>query len=301
MAARQLYKFQSIDGTGLGWSSASLAKCLMSLTKLFDDHHHKFQVESFYPLRLVLTNDEFQQQLDLYGGVISLNPGSTTLQWLEVLMGITEESIHQLEHNRAALHEYQIHVQDAMNVKIRKGYSCTSREYFEFLQCLSDQSWLEDLNGDAGEVSSSSATTAIAPERVQLVVESPQASRRATVTNHGEIRVSAGMTLDSIIASVTKLRAKAWHQRHEEDLRQSQCKELAALLQYNIGSKVFKSRLNVSSEQYLNCLSALLALSQETKAKMKTCLAGNSLGITGRGRSCHVGDDGSILIPCDWR
>lgn len=293
LVVRQLYKFQAIDGTGLGWSSASLAKCLMSLTKLFDEHHHKLKVKSFYPLRLFLTNDEFQDQLDLFGGAISLNPGSTQIQWLEIMMTISDESIKQLELNRGILHDNQLHVQNALNVRIRKGFSCTSREYFDFLQDMSTQPILHE--------ESNTSSSAIAPERVQIIVESAQASRRATVTNNGEIRVSSGMNFDSIMSSVRKLRGKAWHQRIEEDHKQSQSKDLAALLQYELGSKVFKSRLHITSEQYLSCLNALLVLPEETKAEIKKYLAGNNLGITGMGRSCHLGDDGSILIPCDWR
>ena len=112
LVVRQLYKFQATDGTGLGWSSASLAKCLRSLAKLYDEHHKKFQIKSFYPLRLILTNDEHQEKIDQYGGTLSLNPGSTQIQWLDVLMDVSEASIRQLKINRDNLHRNQEFVQN---------------------------------------------------------------------------------------------------------------------------------------------------------------------------------------------
>lgn len=52
--ARQLYKFKSIDGTRLGWSSKSMAICLQRLAALHDEHIGKFQTNSFYPFRLII-------------------------------------------------------------------------------------------------------------------------------------------------------------------------------------------------------------------------------------------------------
>eukprot|EP00554_Chaetoceros_debilis_P014807 CAMPEP_0194119162 /NCGR_PEP_ID=MMETSP0150-20130528/38268_1 /TAXON_ID=122233 /ORGANISM="Chaetoceros debilis, Strain MM31A-1" /LENGTH=351 /DNA_ID=CAMNT_0038810775 /DNA_START=24 /DNA_END=1076 /DNA_ORIENTATION=- len=109
LVARQAYKFQAIDGTGLGWSSASLAKCLLSLTKLNDEHGHsgKFNVSSFYPFRLLLSNDEFHAKVDLYSGTVMLNPNSTQIQWLDTLVSVTEEAKETLEVNRCILQDNQ--------------------------------------------------------------------------------------------------------------------------------------------------------------------------------------------------
>lgn len=293
LVARQLYKFQAIDGTKLGWSSASLVKCLASLTKLHDEHHQKFKVMKFYPFRLELTNDECLEEIDLFGGTIFLNAGATQIQWLETLMAVSEASIKQLESNRHILHENQINVQNALNVRIRKGFTCSSKEYFNFLEEASRHSILLEENDES--------STAIAPQRIQLVVETKDACRRAVVTPNGELRISPGISIDSIVSSVRKLRRKAWKNRQEEDRKRSQSKEQATLLQYQLGlSKVFKARLNITTEQYLICLEALLSLPEDTKEKIKRYVAGNDIGITGMGRSCHVGDDGSILIPCNW-
>jgi len=62
--ARQLYKFKSIDGTRLGWSSKSMAICLQRLAALHDEHMDKFQTNSFYPFRLIISSDEVSSLID---------------------------------------------------------------------------------------------------------------------------------------------------------------------------------------------------------------------------------------------
>ena len=297
LVARQAYKFQAIDGTGLGWSSASLAKCLISLTKLYDEHHLKFKVDSFYPLRLVLSNAEGQDKVDLFGGVIMLNPGSTQIQWLDTLMSVSEQSIKQLETNRSTVLEKQTYIQNALNIRLKKGYSCTSREYYDFLNDMSSVMLSMHEEGDT------SSSTALTPERIQVVLETAQACRRVTLTNSGEIRVSTGMTIDSIISSIRSRRQEAREKVDEEALKKKRAKELVAMIQYDLGmSQIFKARLStITSDQYLSSLTALLNLPYETKTELKERVAGNNLGITGSGRSCHLGDDGSIIIPFDWR
>ena len=79
-------------------------------------------------------------------------------------------------------------------------------------------------------------------------------------------------------------------------------KELESMVQYDLGAvKISIARFaSISSDQYLKCLNDLLRLPDDTKSKIKHLLAGQSLTITGRGRSCHLGDDGAITVPVDW-
>lgn len=297
LVARQAYKFQSIDGTKLGWSSSSLAKCLKTLTKVYDEHCDKFKVESFYPLQLILSNDEFQNKVDLYGGKIMLNPGSTQIQWLETLMGVTEEQIKMLENNRSSLHDNTLIVQNALNVILRKGYSCTSEEYSSLMKEFANL-----LTHQQNDVNELSHENALALDRVGIVVETHQACRRPVVTRAGEIRISASMSPDTILSSISKLRNEAWQNLSQEREKRKQAKELILMLKNEFGLiKVSKTQLStVTSDQYLQSLASLLRITSETKQQIKEPLAGNSLNITSRGRGCHLGDDGTIQIPYDY-
>lgn len=49
----------------------------------------------------------------------------------------------------------------------------------------------------------------------------------------------------------------------------------------------------VTEEQVLDCLMKLL----NKKEMLRNLLTGQTLGITGRDQPCHLGDDGSIVIP----
>ena len=296
LVARQLYKFQSIDGTGLGWSSDSLAKFLTMLSKLYDEHHSKFKIDSFYPFRLILSNDEFQEKVDVFGGTIMLNPGSTHVQNLESLMSINESSLKTLEMNRNILLNCQDAVQNALDIKIKKGHSCPAREYHEFMTELS--SFLDSYSMEEDDTTGN----AVALKRIQVIVETAYACRRASVTNLGEIRLSKGITHESILKSIRSLRRDARKKVDEEDRKAKRGKELASLVQYNLGaSRIFKGRISVTSDQYLDSLTALLNLPEDISFQAKQCVEGNTIGITGSGRSCHLGDDGSILIPHDWK
>jgi hypothetical protein len=295
LVARQLYKFQSIDGTGLGWSSDSLAKFLTSMTKLYDEHNSKFKTDSFYPFRLILSNDEFLDKVDLFGGTVMLNPGSTPVQNLESLMSVNESSLKTLQRNRKILLSCQDAVQNTLNIKIKKGHSCPAREYHEFM--IDFSSFLDSCPMEEDDATGN----AVALGRIQVIVETAYACRRASVTNLGEIRLSTGITHESILSSIRSLSSDARKKVDEEDRKTKRGKELATLVQYSLGaSRIFKGRISVTSDQYLNSLTALLNLPEDISFQAKQCVEGNTIGITGSGRSCHLSDDGSILIPHDW-
>jgi len=295
LVARQLYKFQSIDGTRLGWSSSSLTKCLKMLTKAFDEHYEKFNVKSFYPLRLILSNDEFHSKLDLYGGTIMLNPGSTQIQWLDTLMIVSDQTLQILETNRSNLLKNLDQVQNALNVKIKKGFSCSSKEYYDLIKTLNDS--MMHYNKEEDEISK-----ALTLDRVEIVVETHQALRRAVVTKKGEIRISSSMSVKTIISSISGLRVAARKNVQKEGDMMKRTNEIVSMLRYEFGLvKIKKSDLStVSNENYLDCLTSIIKSNPEVKRRMKESLAGQSLQVIGSGHSCHLGDDGSILIPWDW-
>ena len=51
----------------------------------------------------------------------------------------------------------------------------------------------------------------------------------------------------------------------------------------------------VTSDQMSECL--LTLLNHPEKEVLRGHFAGQSIGVAGRGQLCHLGDDGSIVIP----
>lgn len=205
LVARQAFKFQSIDGTQLGWSSSSLAKTLRMLTKAFDEHNDKFNVDSFYPLQLIFSNDEFHNKLDLFGGTIMLNPGSTQEQWLETLMAVTSDDLKVLEINRKNQKNNLVQAQNYLNANIKKGFSCSSKEYYDFLDRLADEGRYHCMKSERTE----SKSNDLALDRLRIVVETSQACRRPVITNTGDIRISSTASASNVISSIHKLRSDA--------------------------------------------------------------------------------------------
>ena len=295
LIARQAFKFQAIDGTGLGWSSSSLAKCLNALTKTHQEHQEKFKVQSFYPLRLIVSNDEFQNKLDLFGGVLRLNPGSTQEQWVEILMSITPQDLELLDYNRSKLKANLHFVQDSLNVKIRKGHSCSSREYHEILLHLSN--CLQSYKSSSDE-----SSTSLTLNGVNVVIETAQSGRRPKVTQDGLISISASMSTNDILNALSSLRYTARKKAEKLEEENKQVNELKSIVQRDLlMTKIFKSGLpKVNNSDYLTCLSKLLNLDSAKKKEIRPFLAGQSLGIIREGHFCHLGDDGSLLIPSDF-
>ena len=296
LVARQAFKFKSIDGTGLGWSSSSLAQCLKTLTKVFDEHG-ALLINSFYPLQLILSNDEFHSKLDLYGGTMMLNPGSTQIQWLETLTLVTEEKLNTLELNRKQISNYLRNVENEMNVKIRKGFSCSSDEYFDFLRGISEFPFHQNVKDEIKPL-----TNALALDRLRIVVETPQACRRPVVTHNGEIRISSSISLGTILPSLNRLRRDATEKVILDKEKQRQMKELEIMLKNEFGlTSVKKSRYStVSNDQYIKSLSNLLGF-QGQRMELKDGLVGKSILIASPGGYCRLGDDGSLVIPSNWQ
>ena len=231
LVARRAYGFQSIDGTGMGWSSASLAMLLSSLMALHDEHKSALQVESFYPMRLVISyDDDATTNVDLYGGVIRLHPAATPIQWLETLKGVTEESLAELDKNQRALRANAQRVQDGFNVKIKKGLTCPSIEYHTFAKRLA--TWLDD---DGKSLEGRAASSAVALSRLQLVVEADQACRRARLNKDGSIRVGSGMDGSAIIKSLSRLSQEARGRVAERKEEITRAKEIIAQCHSRLG------------------------------------------------------------------
>jgi hypothetical protein len=289
---RQLYSFQAVDGIRLAWSSENFAFLLSSLVKLHEEHSERFHVESFYPLRLVFTPDEFRYPLDIHGGFIYLHPASTKLQWLEALQKVTPDSLLEFEQNRRITQERTALLQNTLGVKVVKGHSCTSRDYHIYLKQLS-----ETLMESMPLSNDSDDSKSLQMERLRLVVESPLACRRARLTNEGHIQVNSWMPESELKKAISRLSQSAQERLDQEQECQQRCKEITNMIQYKLGlQRVFRTGV-ISRVEFLNALSRLM----EQPSDLSRWLSGNSLGIGTSGRFCHLGDDGSMIVPHDWR
>ncbi|KAL3942436.1 MAG: hypothetical protein SGBAC_003359 [Bacillariaceae sp.] len=289
--ARKMYSFQAIDGIRLGWSSENFAVLLSSIVSLHDEHSEKFNVTSFYPLRLVFTPDEFRDPLDLYGGTIYLHPAATQLQRLSVLQEVTESKLLELEHNRDMAFQRTAFLQNALGVKVVKGYSCSSRDYHIFLAKMAD-SLSETLDS-----SSHDASTALQVESLRVVIESPLASRRARLTEEGYIRGNCAMSESDLRKAIARLSHDAQDRMKQEKKYVEQCKEMTRQIQYSFGlQRVYRNGV-VTRKEFLISLGRLL----EQSSSLGNSLSGFSLGIGTKGKFAHLGDDGSLIVPYDWR
>lgn len=288
--ARQMYSFQAIDGIRLGWSSQNLAVLFSKVVSLHEEHSRKLNVTSFYPLRLVFTSDEVQDPVDLHGGTIYLHPADSQLQWLTVLQEVTESKLLELEHNRELANQRNSLLQNAMGVKVVKGYSCSSRDYHIFLAKMA-----ECLSGSLD--SSHAKSTALQVESLRVVIESPLASRRVRLTEEGYIWGNSSMSESDLRKAIARLAHDAQDRMKQDNEYKEKCKETTRQIQYSLGlQRVFRSGV-VSRKEFLISLGRLL----EQSSSLGNSLSGFSLGIGSSGVFAHLGDDGSLIVPYDWR
>lgn len=294
LVARRLYSFQAIDGISMGWSSESFATLVRSLIALHDEHSSRFHVDSFYPLRLVFSHDDFQSSLDLHGGILYLHPASTQIQVLETLQEVTREKLQEFLSNRELLQVRTTQIQKALGVKLLKGHSCSSLEYHTFIRRVAHEESLERQEVHPEGIVA--ANSALDLERVTMVVESPAAIRRPRITKEGSIQTHGEMTLGEMRAAKARLSQKARDAYKENKRAERQCKEAIEQIQWAMGIQNVTRRGIVSHDEFLIALARLM----DRRDQFRSWLSGYSLGIAGGGHFCHVADDGSIVVPYNW-
>ncbi|EJK69369.1 hypothetical protein THAOC_09388 [Thalassiosira oceanica] len=289
-AVRQSFGFASCDGTGLGWSSSSLAVCLLRLVETGEEHSASLR-DSFYPFRLVLSAAD--ERIDLYGGDVVLNPSSTPLQWLKTLGKVSDESVRLLKRNREALRANQAVLEDALGSKVVKGLTCTAREFHSVVFRLAAEAISSSRT--VGDDDSSLAQTG----RSRIVVESSRACRRMRLRSSGDIEVGAGDTnLSALHAGLARLRTRSVEATRAEEERRIRCMNSARrVMEAYAVQKVRRSGRVVTHGQMQDCLETLLR--RDDRADLRDFLAGHALVITTGGKLCHVADDGAIVVPVD--
>mmetsp|Transcript_12606 Transcript_12606/g.17588 ORF Transcript_12606/g.17588 Transcript_12606/m.17588 type:complete len:165 (-) Transcript_12606:1070-1564(-) len=146
-------------------------------------------------------------------------------------------------------------------------------------------------------------SNAVMLERILVTVESSHQCRRGLVTRDGSIRVGAGMIGENILGAISRLSIEARAKLLEERENRERCKEAIDRAQWEFGvNRVYRAGMVlVTTDQLMDCLSRLLAADEKDRAQIKYHLAGNSLGVAGAGQRCHLDDDGSVVVPWDWR
>ena len=293
LVARRAFKFLAIDGTKLGWSSSSLAICLSRLTSLHEEHQSHLQIKSFYPFRLLLSSDEFQRKVDLYAGIIRLNPASTSLQWLETLASVTPDNVCMVKNHQHDLLRNLTQVENALGLRAVKGHTCDAEEYHRFIEQLGFESNKNSQRGDGKALLSVSRQSVI-------VIESNHDCRYGKLRKDGSIAIGVGMSLNEIRATISSFACKSNEYTAIESKNRSRFLASVDQLMYEFGvQKVSKVSSMVASEQMSECLSVLLNKGEAEKQLLCGYLAGQSIGIAGDGHLCHLGDDGSIIIPAN--
>ena len=168
-------------------------------------------------------------------------------------------------------------------------------------------------------MTSKTTTTLPALEPIRLTVEAPRSVRGGgTVSPDGSVRVHAGLDATGVADAVSRhgpaARDRARHIGADRDM----CRHIIRTLQGRLGvQRVSTRNATVAMAQFRLALVRLLDATEvgsnnnsttaaaETEciplALLQSALAGNSLSIAGSGHFCHLGDDGSIVIPHDWR
>ena len=293
LVARRAFQFSSIDGTRLGWSSASLAICLSSLTALHEEHESKL-ISSFYPFHLKLSGDEFQNKVDLYAGVIRLNPAATQLQWLGIMSEVSHSNVITLKNNLKELKRNQSEVEHALGLRVIKGHTCGSEEYHKCMKRLAMEISQKNSSGNEDK----SALT-ISNNKTKLVIESSQTCRRGRLRKlDGSFEVGASMNSMQVFSIIGKFASTSNKIIEEQSKHQERCKELINKVMYTYGvEKIKQVSSTVTSEQMSQVLSILLNKNEAEQRELRGYLAGQSIGIVGRGQLCCLGDDGSIHVP----
>lgn len=324
LEARRVYQFQAIDATSLGWSSSSVAMLLRQLRALHEEHNDKFHVSSFYPVRLLFTPDDFHETLDVYAGTLRLQPASTPIQWLESLQLVTLEKVKEIQHKRKSVMDMTKLVQGALGLKVKKGFSCSSREYYHFLKSICPTVTDDDTDDKDTNDDDSMPANSLVLEPIVATVEGSEACRRPIVTKEGSIRLGAGMDSFTVVQAVTRLMGPARLQLAQQKVQLDREKDAVHQAKWQFGlQKVYRTGI-VSHDEFVQCLVRILSTQQSVKSnsnsnssehdnngsdsnasyvarEVKRRLTGNSLGIAGSGHFCHLADDGSVVIPHDWR
>jgi hypothetical protein len=294
LVARRAFAFSAIDGTGLGWSSSSLAICFSRLTSLHEEHSARLLVESFYPFRLLLSSDEFHQRIDTFSGVIRLNPAATSLQWLGTLSSVTSDSVLRLKENQSMLERNVLEVENSLGIRPVQGHTCLPEDYHMCMRRLASECHRNTKGNNptgASEMTPSNNGAA-------LVIESARDCRRGKLRTDGNIVVGDDIDLRGTRRTIGEYASRSVEYARMDAEKRATCHVLAEGVMGEYGvMKVGRIGYGVTNDDMIECMRSLLGKDATERDDLRGYLAGQSISIAGRGHLCHLGDDGSIVVP----
>ena len=99
--------------------------------------------------------------------------------------------------------------------------------------------------------------------------------------------------------AVTKLSALAGERWDAEQQEKDRCHQAVLEVQWELGlQKVSRSNKRVRHDEFLSTLSRLIDQKPQLGGGR---LSGSSLEIADSSQYCHLSDDGSLVIPHNWR
>jgi hypothetical protein len=184
-------------------------------------------------------------------------------------------------------------VKNALGLSVVKGHTCDPEEFHRCIDQLGFESHGNSDNGDG------KALISVSKQNV-VVIESNQDCRQSKLRKDGSIAIGAGMNLNEIRTTIASLARRSNQNIRIEVENRRRFLASADQFMYEFGvEKVSKVSSMVTYEQMSECLSVLLNKDEASKDMLRGHLAGQSIGIAGDGHLCHLGDDGSIIIPAN--
>ena len=253
-----------------------MAVLLRKLAATHAEFPHQWQISSFYPLQCQFGA---RDGLDWYGGVVRLRPVHTPLQWIETLRQVTPEGMALWKERRERVQAWTQELVGATPFQFRKGFSSSHREYYEFLQRISETQMLPSHGSPNDPIESH----ALSRGPIVVTIEASE-YRRPKVTSEGTIRLGAGT---ASLSALYDLAEAARQQAERHQLAQARVQDSIQNLQCRLGvTHVY--RLSPTADEFCASLARLPS---------HPLWVGHALAIAGAGQFCHLGDDGRLVIP----
>jgi hypothetical protein len=244
---------------------------------LHEEHNTRLLFKSFYPFRLLLSSDDFHQQIDPFSGILRLNPSATSLQWLGTLASVTDVSVSRLKSNRSELERNVLEVENALGIRAMKGHSCDPEEYHICVGRLSSENRLDNSNSNIGksELTPSYGNAA-------LVIESARDCRRGKLRTDGNFVIGADMDLRKIRETIGEYTSRSIEYARIDAKKRNMCLFLAERVMSEFGvSKVDRIGHGVTSDDMSECMQSLLGKNATERDELRGYLTGQSIASRG--------------------
>jgi hypothetical protein len=212
-SVRNAYGFLAVDATRIGWSSQSVVILLRRLLSV-QAEFASTMLSSYYPWKLVFSSSVCEEgAVDLHGAMLLLNPAGTNVQWLrglELVNGSTNQAMLQI---REEMDIFVKRLQSTWSVRLRKGFTCTSRAYYGALKRLCDEVTSLYPDSNCAVADRFSTTSLPSVEDVDVVIEDYTVCSRPQITKSGSIMLGSRVAADECKGAVETLSLEANRRR----------------------------------------------------------------------------------------